>query len=126
MNKKKFTKNDVLQAIQNLAKLKGRNWLGRKEFVRETGISEYYVYKYFDNWNDAVKEAGLKPMDKNFRPFARSYSKEDILKKMRELAKKLERNTLQIGITVYQKFFKTILFAPLSLHIYGLICRERW
>lgn len=94
MSKRKFTKNDILQAIQNLARLKGRNWLGRKEFVRETGISEYYVYKYFDNWNDAIKEAGLKPMDKNFRPFAKSYSKEDILKKMREIAKKLERNYL--------------------------------
>jgi hypothetical protein len=62
MNKKKFTKNEILQAIKKLAKQKGRNWLCHKEFVCETGISMTQVYKYFDKWNDAVKQAGLQPL----------------------------------------------------------------
>jgi hypothetical protein len=66
--KKDITKQDIIAAIQKLAKKKDRNWLTRLEFKAESGISQHQLSKHFARWNDAVAQAGLHPLDKTGRP----------------------------------------------------------
>ncbi|MBF0293317.1 MAG: hypothetical protein HQK86_14290 [Nitrospinae bacterium] len=56
----------ILTAIINVAKKLGRP-PSRREFQRETRISENQVSKYFANWNEAVRGAGLEPDKANVR-----------------------------------------------------------
>ncbi len=60
MTKIKLTKEEIIQAIRHTADTLGHS-PSRSNFVSITGISEYKVLKHFASWNDAVKEAGLKP-----------------------------------------------------------------
>jgi hypothetical protein len=93
MSKKQVTKNDVLQALRKLAEKKGRDWLTCKEFVSESGIGLKQVLVYFDRWNEAVAQAGLRTLDRRGRPDKkRGYSKEELLNLIGQLAKKLKRN----------------------------------
>ena len=39
----------------------------REEFGKRSGISAYFVLQRFDNWNEAVKAAGLRPHTSNAR-----------------------------------------------------------
>lgn len=41
----------------------GKPTVSRSEFIRETGISEWQVQKFFDSWNEFVVAAGVEPTD---------------------------------------------------------------
>jgi hypothetical protein len=56
-------KDSLVIEILKIAKKLNKNTVSRSEFVRETGISEWQVLKYFDSWNDFVEKAGLQPTD---------------------------------------------------------------
>ena len=58
------TREVLVEEIKRIANKLGRDYLSITEFSAETGISLSQVLRYFDKWNDAVKEAGLRPLDK--------------------------------------------------------------
>lgn len=51
----------LIKKAQELAATDGRSYVLRSEFMRRTGISEYYVLKHFDSWTDFFTKAGLQP-----------------------------------------------------------------
>ena len=55
-----YSKQDILSAIKQFYKDSGNKAIGQKSFSQATGISLYYVGKYWARWSDATKEAGVK------------------------------------------------------------------
>jgi hypothetical protein len=56
-------KEQIIEELQSLAKRTGKQSIALADFTRETGISPWYVDKYFDSYNDLVSQAGLQPTD---------------------------------------------------------------
>ena len=88
-----ITKSDALASIREIAKRKGRDWPSRNEFVSESEISMKEAFKHFDRWNDAVKQAGLKPLDQKGSPDRpRGIKREQLIEKIRmELRRRLHQ-----------------------------------
>ncbi|MCP4306856.1 MAG: hypothetical protein GY788_18660 [bacterium] len=64
----------ILREIKRLAEENGGKAPGKKSFQQETGISESDWYgKLWLRWNDAVKDAGLAPNEKQGRLSSESY-----------------------------------------------------
>ena len=85
--KKTLTGEQLLEAVRRLAVNKGREWVSREEFVRETGIPFKHVLTEFLRWNAFIEAAGLKPLDERGRPdIEKGYSREKLMGKLRELA----------------------------------------
>jgi hypothetical protein len=57
------TANNLIRQLKEVAERLGKKSVSRSEFLRETGITEYHVRKFFDSWNDLVRAAGLEPID---------------------------------------------------------------
>jgi hypothetical protein len=53
-------KQRILKSIAKIAKKVGRA-PSRAEFVAHSGISKYFVLKWFRTWTEAVRAAGLHP-----------------------------------------------------------------
>lgn len=95
MNKRPITKDEIIKTMKNIAARKGRDWLTWKEFLSESNISSKQFNKHFVRWNDAIIQAGLKPLDNKGRPDTKKgYSKEELLSKIKETANKLKRDHL--------------------------------
>ncbi len=57
-----MTKEHIISEIRRAAKANAGTPLGRDAFFRKTGIKPSdWEGKYWVRWNDAVREAGLKP-----------------------------------------------------------------
>lgn len=56
-------RESLLAELRSVAKQLGKKSVARSEFVRESGISEHFVLKHFDSWNQFVEAAGLQPTD---------------------------------------------------------------
>jgi hypothetical protein len=54
------TKQCILDAIPVIAEKLARVPT-RSEFISLTGISEYYITRFFPSWHEAVRTAGLPP-----------------------------------------------------------------
>jgi hypothetical protein len=94
----KYSKSDIINAIKKLATVKNRNWLTHQEFVKETDISSKQVLRYFDKWNEAVVEAGLRPLDHSGRPDStKGISQEELINKIRDVARRLSKKTLTLS-----------------------------
>ena len=52
----------ILSEIRRVAKEADTDTLARSVFIRESGISEHHILKFFDCWNDAIEAAGLTPV----------------------------------------------------------------
>ncbi len=63
-----ITKDDLIGQVKAVAQRLGRESLSMRMFVRETGVSEWHVYKHFDTWNELVSAAGLTPIDTSAIP----------------------------------------------------------
>jgi hypothetical protein len=61
------SRDQILAAIKDVAKKKLGRPPCRREFQRETGISDYQVCKHFAGWNEAVRDAGFEPDTTNVR-----------------------------------------------------------
>lgn len=59
-------KAEILRSLAAVARA-ARHPPSRSEFVSRSGISEYYVSKFFPSWNAAVRAAGLEPYALNLR-----------------------------------------------------------
>lgn len=71
-----WTKEDILNAIKKLAKDKGGKTPSEKIFIEETGIGKYDRMKYWPNYGELVREAGLVP-----NPFDKTkYNREQLCK----------------------------------------------
>ncbi len=97
------TKEDVLEAIRQLAASKSRNWLTYNEFFTESGITQNQFHKHFIRYNDAVAAAGLRPLSKTGRPDQqKGMRKEQLIQSANELAQKLGRRDIsQVEFTKY-------------------------
>ena len=88
-------KDKLIEILKQFALNKNRNWVTQKEFCAETGISLNQILRHFPRWNDAVQAAGLSPLDKRGRPdVEKGYSREELLQKVREVAKSLGKDIL--------------------------------
>ena len=93
--KRDITKQDIIAAIQNLAKKKGRNWLTRLEFQAESGISQHQFSNHFSRWNDAVAQAGLRPLDETGRPDQpKGMTKEYLIQSALRISHELDRKAI--------------------------------
>lgn len=52
-------KESLIEEIKRISKVLGKQIISRSEFLRESGISEWQIRKYFDSYNDLVISAGL-------------------------------------------------------------------
>jgi hypothetical protein len=90
-----ITKRDITEAIRNLAEKKGRNWLTNHEFFVEAGISRHQFSNHFSRWNDAVIQAGLRPLDKTGRPDRpKGMTKEHLIQTVLHVADELGRKAI--------------------------------
>jgi hypothetical protein len=90
-----ITKQDIIDAIQDLARKKGRNWLTRLEFQAESAISQHQFSKHFERWNDAVLQAGLHPLDKTGRPDQpKGMTKEHVIQSALRVSDELGRKAI--------------------------------
>jgi len=85
------TRNEIVNIIKQIADKDGNNWMTFKEFIKRSGISRKTFFKTFEKWNDAVREAGLQPLDEKGRPDSKKgYSKEDLINKAKKIKEKLK------------------------------------
>lgn len=88
-------KEQLLETMKRFALDKNRNWISSQEFCAESGISLNQVLRLFPRWNDAVKAAGLSPLDKRGRPdVEKGYTRDELLQKVREVALNLGKDRL--------------------------------
>lgn len=81
-----FSKDQILDEIRKCAKENGGRPLGLNLFMQKTGIPHsYWNGAYWARWNDAIREAGLPPNDKQ----QSIYSDDEILRMMCELTIRL-------------------------------------
>jgi hypothetical protein len=55
------SKEFIIQEIKRISSENGGKTCGKTRFMSETGISEHNIFKYWDIWSDAIKDAGLQP-----------------------------------------------------------------
>ncbi len=58
-----YTKQQIIEEIRRIAIDRGVKSLRQRDFTKHSKISLSTVRYHFGNWNDAVKEAGLIPID---------------------------------------------------------------
>jgi hypothetical protein len=58
-----YSKEELIARLQQLAHDDGLSSISRTMWLQRTGINEYHITKYFDNWNQFVASAGLTPND---------------------------------------------------------------
>lgn len=54
-----ITRETIIEDIKIVAKDLNQKQLSLSEFRTNSDISDYFIWRLFDSWNDAVKEAGL-------------------------------------------------------------------
>jgi hypothetical protein len=60
-----MTSEGLVAQLKQIAERLGKPSVTRSEFIRESGVSEWQIYRHFDNWTDLVKAAGLEANDKS-------------------------------------------------------------
>jgi hypothetical protein len=58
-----YTKNQIIEEMRRVAANLAKKSLTRKDFGKHSKISASSVRYHFGTWNDAIKEAGLIPVD---------------------------------------------------------------
>ena len=53
----------IVKEIKRIARETGFNHVSKRKFESKSGINEYQINKHFESWNEAVKAAGLTPVD---------------------------------------------------------------
>ena len=53
----------IVKEIKRIASETGSNHVSKQKFKSQSGINQYQINKHFDSWNEAVKAAGLTPVD---------------------------------------------------------------
>ena len=93
----KYDKEEIIKIIKQIASKNNSNYLSYKDFYSSTKIGTKIICKYFSSWNNAVKEAGLQPLNKSGKPdIIKGFTREEIINKIRETAKKLGKKTLKM------------------------------
>ncbi len=64
MNKDQ-TREDLIKKLQRVAKDLGKTRVSRREFCRESSVSQRQILRYFKTWNELVLAAGLEQVDKS-------------------------------------------------------------
>ncbi|HOI97024.1 MAG TPA: GIY-YIG nuclease family protein [Candidatus Pacearchaeota archaeon] len=81
-----MTKQEIINSIQQAAKINNGIPLGKGRFEKETGIKEHEWNKYWARLSDAQKEAGFIPNQKQG-----AYTEEFLIKKLIILMRKLSK-----------------------------------
>jgi hypothetical protein len=55
------TREALIEEIRRVARELGKDRVSLSEFRLNSKISDWYIWKLFDSWNEATKEAGLLP-----------------------------------------------------------------
>jgi hypothetical protein len=58
-----YTKDEIISEIKRIAASLGQKYLKTSDFKKHSKMSSSTVNYHFGSWNDAVKEAGLEPID---------------------------------------------------------------
>jgi hypothetical protein len=88
--------NDILQKIKEAGGQTSEEYLTYSSFRKFTGIPMSQILKYFDNWTDACKTAGIKHGEASPNNLTPNYSKgkEYAIQALKNVANKLGVNTL--------------------------------
>lgn len=92
------SRDELVARLQGLAAQLGSSRVSRSVFVRETGISEHYVLKHFDSWNQLVEAAGLVPDHR------RRLSDDELMEAMREAFVRAGRVVTRTGLRKVCRF----------------------
>jgi hypothetical protein len=58
-----YTKNEIISEIRRIAASLSKKSLKKSDFQKHAKMSSSTVRYHFGTWNDAIKEAGLEPID---------------------------------------------------------------
>ena len=97
---KTITKEKIIEEIKKVASKIKSDQLSHSIFLSNSNITERQINKFFDSWNQAVEEAGLKPYEKNIK-----ISEEDLFGEMERVFKSFK------GICTRLKFNKLSKFS---------------
>ncbi len=81
-----ISKQEIINEIGRAAAANGGKPLGFARFVRETGLSEHDLTRYWARYGDALQDAGFAPNE-----FRGAYSDEFLIEKIIALCRKLKR-----------------------------------
>ena len=88
-------KQEIIRQIQRLAAENDGQAPGQKKFAAETAIKEHiWRGKYWRGWSEALAEAGFAPNE-----WTGAYDESEMLTKIAELAKRLQRFPKVIDLT---------------------------
>lgn len=102
-------REEIIAELKKVAALLGRDTASRSEFKRHGRVSSALVEQRFGTWNNAVKAAGLAPMDR-FKRIADSELEEEFHRVYNKLGKVPTRNEFfmesKFSPYVYEKRFQ--------------------
>jgi len=113
-NEKQFTDEDIFEQLRACYD-ENEQHLSMDKYIESKRIpTAHTIIKYFGSWNNAVEQAGITPNESHIKTF----SKEDILRRLRELYIENNyylsvltytqiKNANDAGIQVIKKQFKT-------------------
>jgi len=78
--------NELISDLQNVAKILKKDTVSRKEYEEFGKFSRTTIERRFASWNNALTEAGLKVLQKNYT----NITKEDYIEDIRHLADALD------------------------------------
>ncbi|HVV74368.1 MAG TPA: hypothetical protein VHI52_23250 [Verrucomicrobiae bacterium] len=94
------TREDVLNAIRKAARSGGR--LTMQEFTARSGIRRATVCRYFPNWRESAKAAGV-----GLTPYNNPVSDEELLADWGAVARKLGKRPPAMGYRFHGRFSPT-------------------
>ena len=100
-----MTREQVLETIRKCKK-NGRDAVSIKQFIEETGLSLARVHRYYNYWNDAVRDAGLRPLDvQGWVPTPVAELRKKLIQRVRRFAK--EWGTKTVDFENFRNFMPT-------------------
>ena len=92
-------KHFILSEIRRTAALNGGQPLGQRSFKTETGIARHeWLGTYWTRWHDAVREAGLEPLEAS-----KAFDVEEILDEVVKLVRKYGRYPIEAEILIEKR-----------------------
>lgn len=89
-----LTKKEILEKIKEVALENGTDFLPYKEFYTKAKIHNRVINKIFGNWNSAIQQAGLIPLDNKGKPeSSRGFTEEEIIKNIKLVSQKINSDS---------------------------------
>lgn len=96
-NTKEEKKEEIIKEIQRIANELNRDTLTEKLFNKHSNSMAISTVKYyFGSWSEAIRRAGLKPIDPYKPPHRHKYSDDELISEIIRISKILSQETLSV------------------------------